>query len=61
MKKKRGTKSTLTYVGENALVGVLYLHEWGDNYAELVFESHSDAEEWARENKSTFKSLTKQP
>tara|TARA_R100001510_G_scaffold2127_1_gene1685 strand:+ start:12930 stop:13133 length:204 start_codon:yes stop_codon:yes gene_type:complete len=54
LKKKTGTKSTLTYVGENALIGVLYLHEWADNYQELFFESHLDARKWARENKATY-------
>ena len=54
LKKKAGTQSTLTYVGEDALVGVMYLHEWDDTWEELIFESHLDARKWARENKATY-------
>ena len=57
LKKKAGTQSTLTYVGEDALVGVMYLHEWGDTWEELFFESHLDARKWARENKATYQTL----
>ena len=54
MKKPPNTKSTLIYMGECPLTGVLYLHKWAKGEQELIFNNHTDAKQWTSENNCKY-------